>query len=150
VRENPKIGSIPGSEPARCAKCERKRARRAANCLGKCCTEHAEHSGNGGNGERTGRHEQNSQLHVLWSSLHRSPTIYQQWHQPGGMSWLWKNAFTLPGQGHPPIQSAPPTQAADSSDRETLVDHRKNRLGRGRRREQVRFYAYERRNCSWM
>jgi hypothetical protein len=46
---------------------------------------------------------------------------------------LWKNAFTLPGQGRPPVQSTHPTQAADSSDGETLVDHRKNRLGCCRR-----------------
>jgi hypothetical protein len=56
---------------------------------------------------------------------------------------LLKNAFALPGQGRPPVQTAHPAQAADASSRETLVGHRKNRLGRGWRgmmpgREQAR------------
>jgi len=46
---------------------------------------------------------------------------------------LWKNAFALPGQRRPPVQIAHSTQAADPSDRETLVGHRKNRLGCCRR-----------------
>jgi hypothetical protein len=46
---------------------------------------------------------------------------------------LLKNAFSLPKQGRPPVQTAHPTQTADSSDRETLVGHRKNRLGCCRR-----------------
>src|SRR5260370_16918963 len=49
------------------------------------------------------------------------------------MSSVWKNAFARQRQGSSPVQSAHPTQAADSSDRETLVGHRKNRLGCCRR-----------------
>ena len=48
-----------------------------------------------------------------------------------GCPRLLKNAFALPGQGRPPVQTAHPTQAADSTDLETLVVHRKNRLERG-------------------
>nr|WP_242527408.1 hypothetical protein [Ktedonosporobacter rubrisoli] len=70
-------------------------------------------------------------LHVLRRGSYRSATVYQQQHPPGGMPWLWKNAFACPGQGYPPVQSVSPTQAANPIDSKALVNHRKNRLGCG-------------------
>src|SRR6266566_3873985 len=86
---------------------------------------------NGGNGERTGTNEHITQLHVFWKAgSRRSQTIYRKFHQLGGMSSLWKNAFSLPKQGRPPVPIARPTQTADPSDIDALVGYRKNRLGR--------------------
>src|SRR5947209_5126914 len=61
----------------------------------------AEHDENGGTCERTGANEHFTQLHVFWrTGSHRSQTIYRQRHQSGGMSSLWKNAFSLsPSKG---------------------------------------------------
>jgi len=75
------------------ARCEWERTR-TANRAGKRTAEHGE---NGGTCERTGANEDFTQLHVFWrTGSHRSQTIYRQRHQSGGMSSLWKNAFSLP------------------------------------------------------
>jgi hypothetical protein len=49
------------------------------------------------NGERTGTHEQNSQLHVFWrAGFHRSQTIYRQRHQLSGMSSTFEECVRSP------------------------------------------------------